>query len=297
MTDFRIGIDLGGTKTEIIALDAHGRSLLRRRILSPRIYSDLITALADMVRQAEHDLGGTGSVGIGIPGTISPASGRVKNANSTWLNGQRLDADLGAALGREVRAANDANCFTLSEATDGAAAGAGVVFGVILGTGLGAGLVVGGHIIEGRHRIAGEFGHNPLPWPKPEDYPGLACWCGQTGCQETMLSGTGLAVSCDGPGAADASALPARAEAGDERARAALDQHSERLARALAQIINILDPNAIVLGGGLSNMAHLYTALPQLIPAHVFSDVCDTPILQNTHGDSSGVRGAAWLWA
>jgi fructokinase len=296
MTDFRIGIDLGGTKTEIIALDASGRSLLRRRIASPRIYVDLIPALADLVRQAEWDLKGTGSVGIGIPGTISPATGRVKNANSTWLNGQALDADLSTALEREVRAANDANCFTLSEATDGAAAEAEVVFGVILGTGLGAGLVVGGRIIEGRHRIAGEFGHNPLPWPKPDEYPGVRCWCGQRGCQETMLSGPGLAKSCDGSNATDASALPARAQGGEARARTALEQHSERLARALAQIINVLDPDAIVLGGGLSNMEHLYTALPQLIPAHVFSDVCATPILKNAHGDSSGVRGAAWLW-
>ncbi len=294
--DFRIGIDLGGTKTEIIALDHLGGTLLRRRIPSPKLYDDVIAALADLVRQAEHELGGVGSVGVGIPGTISPATGLVKNANSSGLNGHPLDADLSAALGRPVRTANDANCFTLSEATDGAAQGCGVVFGVILGTGLGAGVVVGGKIIEGRHRIAGEFGHNPLPWPGADEYPGLRCWCGQFGCQETMLSGTSLAMSCDGPGARDASSLPQRAEAGDAQARLALERHVDRLARAFAQVINTLDPDTIVLGGGLSNMEHLYKLLPKLIPRHVFSDVCDTPILKNVHGDSSGVRGAAWLW-
>jgi len=296
MMDFRIGIDLGGTKTEIIALDHSGATLLRRRIASPRAYHEMVTAIADLVRQAEHELRGVGSVGVGIPGAISPATGLVKNANSIWLNGQPLDADLTAALGREVRLANDANCFALSEATDGAAKECGVVFGVILGTGLGAGLVVAGKIIEGRHRIAGEFGHNPLPWPHPDEYPGQLCWCGQRGCQETTLSGTSLAMLCDGPAARDASALPARAEAGDVSARQALDRHVDRLARALAQVVNVLDPDAIVLGGGLSNMDHLYKLLPKLIPRHVYSDVCNTPILKNMHGDSSGVRGAAWLW-
>jgi fructokinase len=296
MADFRIGLDLGGTKTEIIALDCAGKSLLRRRIPSPKAYDQVILALTQLVQQAEAELGGTASVGVGIPGTISPATGRVKNANSTNLNGQALDADLALALRREIRVENDANCFALSEAVDGAAAGCHVVFGIILGTGLGAGVVINGRVLAGRHRIGGEFGHNPLPWPLAGDYPGLSCWCGQAGCQETMLSGTGLAVSCDGPGATDAAAVAARAAAGEARAATAIARHCERLARALAAVINLLDPDAIVLGGGLSNLDHLYTDLPRLIGRHVFSDVCDTPILRNQHGDSSGVRGAAWLW-
>jgi fructokinase len=296
MTDFRIGIDLGGTKAEIIALADDGAELLRRRIPAPKIYHDVITALADLVRSVEHELGGTATVGVGIPGCISPATGLVKGASSTGLIGHPFDRDLGALLARDIRVENDANCFALSEATDGAGAGRAVVFGVILGTGCGGGLVVNGTILRGRHAIAGEWGHNPMPWPTPDEYPGRPCWCGLTGCLETVLSGTGLAVECDGPGARDASTLPIRAAAGDERARRALATHSERLARALAQTVNLLDPDVIVLGGGLSNLDLLYVDVPRLLPLHVFSDVCDTPILRNVHGDSSGVRGAAWLW-
>ena len=235
-------------------------------------------------------------MGVGIPGVISPATGRVKNANSIALNGHAFDQDLSARLGRAVRVDNDANCFTLSEAADGAGAGYRLVFGVILGTGCGGGIVFGGQLHRGPHRIAAEWGHNPLPWPGIDEVPGNACWCGQTGCLETYVSGPALARDCDGPGAHDASQLPARAAAGDRRAQEALDRHAERLARGLAQVINLLDPDAIVLGGGLSNMDHLYAALPALLSRHVFSDVVSTPILRNQHGDSSGVRGAAWLW-
>jgi fructokinase len=296
MSDFRIGIDLGGTKVEIVALDEAGAEKLRRRIPAPKIYDVVISTLADLVREVEHEMGGIGTVGVGIPGCISPATGLVKNASSTGLIGHPFDRDLGAALNREVRVENDANCFALSEAADGAGAGAKTVFGVILGTGAGGGLVVDGQVIEGRNRIAGEWGHNPLPWARPDELPGRKCWCGQYGCLETMLSGTGLAVECDGPGAKDASTIPARAAAGEMRARHALEVHTDRLARALAQMVNILDPDVIVLGGGLSNLEHLYTEVPRLMPRHVFSDVFTTPVVRNIHGDSSGVRGAAWLW-
>ncbi len=296
MAEYRIGIDLGGTKTEILALAPDGRALLRERRSTPQTYPAVIACLADMVRAAEQRLGGRGSVGIGIPGCISPASGLVKGANSTALIGHPLDRDLGAVLGRDIRVENDANCFALSEASDGAAAGCRVVFGVIIGTGCGGGVVVDGRVLTGRHSIAGEWGHNPLPWPAPEEVPGPRCWCGQYNCLETRISGSGLAADCDGPGARDASHLPARAAAGEAQAAAALARHADRLARGLAMVINLLDPDAIVLGGGLSNMDHLYTELPRLLPRHVFSDVCDTPVLRNRHGDSSGVRGAAWLW-
>jgi fructokinase len=219
----------------------------------------------------------------------------VKNANSTTLNGHTFDVDISARLGREVRVENDANCFALSEAVDGAGAGYRLVFGVILGTGCGGGIVVDGRVHRGPHGVAGEWGHNPLPWPRLDEVPGAHCWCGQWGCLETYVAGPALARDCDGPQALDASAIPSRAAAGDRRAQAALTRHADRLARGLAQVVNLLDPDAIVLGGGLSNMAHLYTELPRLLPRHVFSDVIATPILKNRHGDSSGVRGAAWL--
>ena len=296
MTQHRIGIDLGGTKIEIGVLGPDGSLVLRRRIAAPDSYPAKLEAISSLVRDAERELGVTASVGIGIPGVVSPASGLVKNANSTALNGHRLDADLAALLGRDVRVENDANCFALSEAADGAGAGRRVVFGVILGTGCGGGIVVDGSVIQGRHRVAGEWGHTPLPWPSIEEVPGPACWCGRHGCLETMLSGPGLARDCDGPGALDARDIPARAAAGESQAQAALDRHADRLARGLAVIVDILDPDVIVLGGGLSNMAHLYTAIPPLLSKHVFTDVCDTPVLKNRHGDSSGVRGAAWLW-
>jgi fructokinase len=294
--DYRIGIDLGGTKIEVAALDRDGTLRLRRRIPTPPAYEPAIAAMADLVRGIERDLGGHGSVGIGIPGVISPATGLVKNANSVMLNGHPLDADIGAALGREVRVENDANCFALSEAADGAGAGCHCVFGVIIGTGCGGGIVVGGRVLSGHHRIAGEWGHTPLPWPQPDELPGPHCWCGLHNCLETRISGTGLARDCDGPAARDASALPARAAAGDEAARAALARHVDRLGRGLAVVVNIIDPDAIVLGGGLSNMDHLYAELPAVLQRYVFSDRVETPVVKNRHGDSSGVRGAAWLW-
>ena len=296
MSQYRIGIDLGGTKIEIVALAPDGTEALRHRIPTPSGYAPTVAAIVDLVADAEARLGARASIGIGIPGAISPATGLVKNANSLALNNHPLDRDLSEAIGRTVRIENDANCFVLSETTDGAAAGYGVVFGVILGTGCGGGLVMRGTVHRGPHGIAGEWGHNPLPWPNADEFPGRPCWCGRRGCLETYVAGPALARDCDGPDARDASGLPARAAAGDERARAALERHADRLARGLAQVINLLDPDAIVLGGGLSNMAHLYTDLPRLLPRHVFSDVIATPILKNQHGDSSGVRGAAWLW-
>ena len=297
MTQHRIGIDLGGTKIEIAVLAPDGSEAFRHRIATPHAdYHATLDAIAALVRETEVKLGVTATVGIGIPGVISPATGRVKNANSTTLNGHTFDADIARKLGREVRVENDANCFTLSEASDGAGTGYRLVFGIILGTGCGGGIAVDGRVHRGPHGVAGEWGHNPLPWPTPDEYPGPACWCGQRGCLETFVAGPGLARDCDGPDALDASGIPARAAAGDPRAQAALTRHADRLARGLAQVINLLDPDAIVLGGGLSNMAHLYTDLPRLLPRHVFSDVITTPILQNQHGDSSGVRGAAWLW-
>jgi fructokinase len=296
MSASRIGIDLGGTKIEIIALRADGAIALRRRVPTPPGYDATLAAIATLVRDAEATLGAPASVGVGTPGVISPATGLVKNANNIALNGRPLDRDLCVLLDREVRVENDANCFALSEATDGAATGQRTVFGVIIGTGCGGGIVVDGRIVAGRQRIAGEWGHNPLPWPAAQEVPGPACWCGQWGCLETLVSGPGLARDCDGPGARDADAIPARAAAGDRRAQAALARHADRLARGLAQVVNLLDPDAIVLGGGLSNMAHLYDQLPALMRRGIFSDMPSTPVLRARHGDSSGVRGAAWLW-
>lgn len=296
MTQYRIGIDLGGTKIEVIALAPDGTEALRHRIATPRGYDQTVAAIADLVRMAEAQIGAGATVGIGIPGVISPATGLVKNANSIALNGHRLDHDISQVLDRDVRVENDANCFALSEAADGAGAGFGVVFGVILGTGCGGGIVVNGRVIRGPHRVAGEWGHTPLPWPSGLEVPGPLCWCGKHGCLESYVAGPSLARDCDGPGAHDASGLPDRAAAGDRVAAGALQRHVDRLARGLAVVINILDPDAIVLGGGLSNMDHLYVELPRLIPIYAFSDTIRTPILRNTHGDSSGVRGAAWLW-
>lgn len=304
MSQHRIGIDLGGTKIEVIALGPDGQETLRHRIPTPSGYADTIRGIADLVHTAEARLRGTttarlratATVGIGIPGVISPATGLVKNANSIALNGHRFDHDISQALEREVRVENDANCFALSEAVDGAGAGYGTVFGVILGTGCGGGIVVNAQVHRGPHRVAGEWGHTPLPWPSREEVPGPLCWCGKHGCLETYVAGPSLARDCDGPGAHDASGLPARAAAGDQKAADALARHAQRLARGLAVVINILDPDAIVLGGGLSNMDHLYAELPRLIPRFAFSDTIATPVLRNKHGDSSGVRGAAWLW-
>ncbi len=292
----RIGIDLGGTKTEILVLAASGEEFFRHRVPTPSGYEAVLRAIANLVGEAEQKLGQNCSVGVGIPGTISPATGLVKNANSNALNGHAFDTDLAALLGRPVRVANDANCFALSEASDGAAAGANIVFGVILGTGCGGGLVVNGQVLEGRHRILGEWGHTPLPWPRPEEMPLRPCWCGLSGCLETYISGPALAREADGPDASDASILPARAAAGEAGATNALKIHLDRLARGLAVISTLLDPDVIVLGGGLSNLPHLYTGLPGLMRRYVFSDVFEGRIVRNRHGDSSGVRGAAWLW-
>ena len=293
---YRIGIDLGGTKTEILVLAPDGAEVVRRRVATPPGYEATISGIAALVAGAEAAIGVQASVGVGIPGTISPATGLVKNANSIALNGRPFDRDLAAALGREVRVANDANCFALSEATDGAGAGQNIVFGVIIGTGCGAGIVVGGTILEGRHRLAGEFGHTPLPWPRAEEMPLRACWCGQAGCLETYVAGPALAYECDGPGARDATGLPGRAAAGEAKAQLALKIHADRLARGLAVITNILDPDVIILGGGLSNLPGLAEALPGLMKPYIFSDFVAPDIVRNAHGDSSGVRGAAWLW-
>jgi fructokinase len=296
MTQHRIGIDLGGTKIEIAVLSPAGAEAFRHRVPTPLDYPYTLSAIAALVRDCEANMGITATVGIGIPGVISPATGLVKNANSIALNGHRFEHDISQALDREVRVENDANCFALSEATDGAGAGHGVVFGVILGTGCGGGIIMHGKVHRGPHRIAGEWGHTPLPWPSGAEIPGNLCWCGKHGCLETYVAGPSLARDCDGPGAHDAGSLPARAAAGDQAAVAALDRHADRLARGLTMVINILDPDAIVLGGGLSNMTRLYTELPRRIPGYAFSDTIATPILRNKHGDSSGVRGAAWLW-
>jgi fructokinase len=294
----RIGVDLGGTKIEAIAIEGTAECL-RRRVLAPRgDYAATVAAVRDLVDSIEGELGGKGSVGVGIPGAISALTGLVKNANSTWLIGQPLDRDLERALGRPVRVSNDANCFALSEATDGAARGAASMLGVILGTGTGAGIVVNGRVLEGRHRIAGEWGHNPLPWSADDERPGPTCYCGRAGCIETFLSGPGLsatysAISGQAAAAADVATLAA---SGDVPANRALDIYENRLARSLASVINVLDPEVIVLGGGLSNIARLYTRVPALLKPFVFSDSADTPIIAASHGDSSGVRGAAWLW-
>ena len=296
MAQYRIGIDLGGTKIEIVALAPDGTERVRHRIPTPASYDARLDDIAKLVREAEVILGQKATVGIGIPGVISPATGRVKNANSIALNGHPFDRDISEKLGREVRVDNDANCFALSEATDGAGAGFPVVFGVILGTGVGGGIVVNGRVHQGPHRVAGEWGHNPLPWQSVDEVPGHHCWCGLYGCLETYVAGPALARDCDGPDAHDASGIPARAAAGERRAQNALDRHADRLARGLAVVINMLDPDVIVLGGGLSNMQHLYREVPALLRRHVFSDVINTPVVKNRRGDSSGVRGAAWLW-
>jgi len=295
----RIGLDLGGTKIEIVALDSDGEIRFRRRTATPRgDYDGTIAAIAALVASAEHALARRGTVGVGMPGTISPATGLVKNANSTWLNGHPLDADLARALGRPVRLANDANCFALSEATDGAAAGAPIVFGVIIGTGTGGGLVVRGSICTGANAIGGEWGHNPLPWRDDDERPGPPCYCGRDGCIETFLSGPGLSRDHAARTGVtiEAAEIARRAAAGDPPAAASLERYAHRMARGLATIINVIDPDVIVLGGGMSNIGRLYTRVPELLPAFVFSDHVATRLVPPRHGDTSGVRGAAWLW-
>jgi fructokinase len=292
----RTGVDLGGTKIEAIVLGPDGAERARRRVATPRDdYGAIVRAVRDLVQAAERQAGAeAATLGVGIPGVVSPATGLVKNANTTCLIGRPLDRDLAAALGRPVRLANDANCFALSEASDGAAAGAAQVFAVILGTGVGGGLVAHGRLIEGANAIAGEWGHNPLPWPEDDERPGPLCYCGRRGCIETFLSGPALAASHgDGLGAAE---VVRRAEAGDAKAEATLRRYERRLAKALATTMNLFDPDVVVLGGGLSNVARLYDNVPPLWAEYVFSDEVATKLRRAKHGDSSGVRGAAWLW-
>jgi fructokinase len=295
----RLGIDLGGTKIEIIALDGQGRARLRRRVATPQgDYDATILAIAALVRDAERELEARGTVGVGTPGSISRATGLLRGANSVWLNGRAIRTDLEAALEREVRITNDANCFALSEASDGAGRGAATVFGVILGTGVGGGIVVDGRVQVGVNAIAGEWGHNPLPWPQDDERPGPACFCGRSGCIETWLAGPALArdhLRATGQ-ARSAQDIARHAAAGDRDCASALARYEERLARALAHVINILDPEVIVLGGGMSNVARLYAGVPARWAPWVFSDRVDTRLVRHAHGDSSGVRGAAWLW-
>lgn len=299
MVKVRIGIDLGGTKIEIVVLATDGRELLRRRVPTPQgDYRATVGAIAALVLDAEAGLGVRGSVGVGTPGSASPANGLIRNANSTCLNGRPLQADLEAVLARPVRLANDANCLAMSEATDGAARDAGSVFAVILGTGVGGGLVVNGALLEGCNAVAGEWGHNPLPCAEAFSSDAPACYCGRRGCIETYLSGPGLAADhlrASGR-SLDAAGIGAAAAAGDLSAAASFARYTERLARALAGVINIVDPDVIVLGGGVSRIDTLYRDLPERLRPHVFSDVLRTRILPSLHGDASGVRGAACLW-
>jgi len=296
---FRIGIDLGGTKIEAILLDREGHAVAGRRVATPRgDYGASLAAIAALVRELEAEAGGRATVGVGMPGAISPATGLVKNANSTWLIGRPLDRDLADRLGRPVRLANDANCFAVSEAVDGAAAGAHLVFGVILGTGVGGGIAIDGRPLVGANAIAGEWGHNPLPAPTGDELPGPACYCGRRGCIETFLSGPGLEAQHQARTGSllAATEIAAAAEAGDSEAEATLRAYEERLARALGHVINLIDPEVIVLGGGLARLERLYRAVPLIWGRYVFSDRVDTRLLPPRHGDASGVRGAAWLW-
>ena len=298
----RIGIDLGGTKIEVVALDASGMERFRHRVPTPQgDYEDTLDAVARLVHDAEHALGlarGACTVGVGTPGSLSAATGLLRNSNSVCLNGRPFKRDLEARVGRAIRMSNDANCFAVSEAQDGAAAGARVAFGVILGTGVGGGIVVDGVALDGRNGIAGEWGHNPLPWPRGDERPGPACYCGRSGCIETFLSGPAFERDHLAHAGRDVPTVEivAQATAGDAQARASLARYQERLARALAHVINLLDPDVIVLGGGMSNVASLYDEVPKQWGAWIFSDRVDTKLVRNAHGDSSGVRGAARLW-
>ncbi|MFM9847472.1 MAG: ROK family protein [Hyphomicrobiaceae bacterium] len=294
-----IGIDLGGTKIEGVAMTADGTEVARHRMPAPRgDYATSVAAICALAERLDQDAGQRGTVGIGMPGSLSPATGLVRNANSTWLNGQPLQRDLEARLGRAVSLANDANCFALSEAVDGAGAGARLVFGVILGTGCGGGLVHERRVLDGPLGIGGEWGHNPLPWATADEYPGPLCWCGRHGCMETWVSGP--AIAADHARVTGASLAPedivVQAQGGDRAAQATLDRHASRLARGLAAIVNVIDPDVIVLGGGLSRLAHLYARLPELMAPHIFSDRPAVTIRPPRWGDAGGVRGAAWLW-
>lgn len=298
--DASIGIDLGGTKISGIVLGQNSIVLAKKRVSAPRgSYNKTIAALKDLLTELESSAGLKSDertkIGLGIPGAISPKDGRVQNANSTWLNGRQLDIDLAAATSRDVRACNDANCFALSEAFDGAGQDASAVFGVIIGTGCGGGLVRHGEIVDGPRGIGGEWGHNPLPWPRPDEIPGPVCWCGRNGCMETWVSGTGLEADYERStgGTMDAATI---AGTNSEAAKGALQRHSDRLARGLATVVNLVDPDVIVLGGGLSKMNHLYSELPDLIAPHIFATDTRIDIRRPVHGDDSGVRGAARLW-
>jgi fructokinase len=294
----RIGIDLGGSKIEGVVMDASGAILERRRVATPAgDYAATLIAVTDLVRMLEDRCGERCQVGIGTPGALSPTSGLLRNANSTCLNQRPLDRDLAAHLDRQIRIANDADCFALSEAVDGAARGANSVFGVIIGTGTGGGLVIDGRLVKGPNAVAGEWGHNPLPWPSDAERPGPACYCGKYGCIETFLSGPGLARDYAGAaGTLSAEQIVQAAAAGDAAAESCLQRYEDRMARSLACVINIMDPEIIVLGGGLSAIERLYRTVPQRWDRYVFSDVVSTRLLAPLHGDSSGVRGAAWLW-
>jgi fructokinase len=300
----RVGIDLGGTKIEGVVMDETGAERPRRRIATPRDdYAATLEATAalvdDLLQEAQAVAGvQQATVGVATPGSVSPLTGLMQNANSTWLNGRPLGADLAAHLRRPVRLANDANCFALSEALDGAAAGAGTVLGVILGTGCGAGVVIEGRLLDGPRGIGGEWGHNPLPWAAANELPGPLCWCGRRGCMETWVSGPALAAAYlqDGGTTMRAEEIVARAAAGEVRAQAALDRHADRLARGLAHVVNILDPDVIILGGGLSRLTHLYEQLPALMAPHIFAEDTRVDLRAPRWGDASGARGAAWLW-
>ncbi|NNJ97964.1 MAG: ROK family protein [Gammaproteobacteria bacterium] len=295
----KIGIDLGGTKIEGIALSEAGEELFRERVPTPADdYLAIMRCIIELVLDMEQTLNQSGSVGVGTPGAVSPASGLLKNSNTVCMNGKPVYEDLKRLLGREIRIANDANCFALSEAIDGAGAGAEVVFGVIVGTGTGAGVVVRSHSLQGPNAIAGEWGHNPLPWPQDQERPGPLCYCGKSGCIETWLSGPGLSrdyLEKSGE-ALDAKQIVERATAGDEKAESCLQYYEDRMARGLAHVINILDPDVIVLGGGMGNIKRLYSNVPRRWEEYVFSDRVDTKLVPPKFGDSSGVRGAAWLW-
>ena len=300
MERIRIGIDLGGSKIEIIALDDRGRELLRRRVETPsEDYGAILGAIRALVELAERELdlpSRSVRIGIGTPGSLSRATGLLRGSNSQCLNGKPILTDLETCLGRPVRLTNDANCFALSEATDGAGEGSNVVFGAILGTGVGAGIVIGGHVLDGPNGIAGEWGHNPLPWPRDDERPGRPCFCGRRGCIETFVSGPGMEFDHSSIRAFSSTEIVAQARAGDPSSVATLGRYVDRLARALAHVINVVDPDVIVLGGGMSNIDVLYEAVPPRLNDWVFSDRVDTPVVRHRHGDSSGVRGAAWLW-
>ncbi|MCH1930816.1 fructokinase [Shewanella sp. A25] len=296
---YRIGVDLGGTKIELVMLDIHGGECFRKKVATPREYDATLAALAELIGEAEQTVGQSASVGIGIPGIVSSRTGLVKNSNATWLNGRPMDKDLGAMLGREVRITNDANCFAVSEAVDGAGAGKKLVFGAILGTGCGAGIAINHKVHAGGNGIGGEWGHNPLPWMTAQEFNSTRCFCGNADCIETFVSGTGFVRDFRSlGGTADSGVeIVSLMQSGDALAQVAFTRFIDRLARSLAHVINLLDPDVIVLGGGVSNIDLIYEHLPKILPQYVLGGECETLVVKNRHGASSGVRGAAWLWA